>query len=485
MPRLIVKFRYWENASCRHPRSANYMKYIATREGVDKLDDAWRSRKATVQQTALIGKITKRFPKLKESDEYREYEKLPSRGSASELIGFALDEYPALLDNDKTYLDYMATRPRAEKLGMHGLFSDDGKTLDLAEESRKITTFNGRVHTLIISLSREDAENTGFNNAERWRAFMRVQKSELSKRYDIPMESLQWFGAFHNESYHPHIHVMLYSTDPSHKGYITQNGLENLKSALATDIFKCELSDIYKEQTKRRDELTAFVREETAELVMNINSGICTNPKLAQKMLELSEKIKGTTGKKVYGYMPPQVKNLINEITDMLTKDERIKRLYDLWYESKYQIMRSYTDHLPTQKPLSQEEAFKPIKNAILHEAMNLKAEIHASEESAEQSNYSDSNNTTGDDTSSHKNSGGADERKSSAPLSASTHKKQIPHSHKKVVAMSSVTRLLKDASRIFDDRINDELHAAPDDGIDSRLRREIEAKKKGQNLSM
>ena len=382
---IIVKWRYWKNNECKSARASNYLNYIGTREGVDKPDDSWMTKNATGKQKEIIASLLRDVPSVKSMDEYAAYEKCGTRGLASELIGNALDDHPSLLDR-KTYLDYIGTRPRVEKLGAHGLFSDDGKSLIMSEERERINNFDGRINTLIISLSRDDAEACGFNNAERWRAFMRTQKTELSKRFGIPLDSLQWYGAFHNESYHPHIHVMLYSTDPRYPGYISEQGLENLKSTLATEIFKNELTEIYREQTKRRDELTHVARDEVAELVMSLQSGVERNPKLIKLLTELSEKLRDVDGKKVYGYLPPKLKELVNEMTDMLTEDERIKRLYDLWYESKYAILRTYTTHLPDQLPLSQEPAFKPIKNSIIKEALRIGSDLHDTQENSNDS---------------------------------------------------------------------------------------------------
>ena len=452
MPRLIVKFQYWQNGRSRNARASNYMNYIATREGVDRMDDAWKAKKATAKQKKLIDALVRKHSEIARTEEYRKYSSAPCRGNASALVDGLLDEVPEFFDDNRTYLAYMATRPRAERLGMHGLFSDDGQTLDLAEECNKLRAFDGRVHTLIVSLKREDAENTGFNCAERWRAFLRTQKLELAKRYDIPAEQLRWFGAFHDESYHPHVHLMLYSADPRHPGFISRKGLESLKSAFATEIFKVELTEIYQEQTKQRDELIWLAREEAFGLVMEINDGENHNRELEEKMRELAEKLKSVRGRKQYGYMPPEIKNLIDGITDGLCEDERIKRLYDLWYESKYRIMRSYTDRMPTQKPLSQENAFKPIRNAILQEALHIREEMRACEEAQTQ------------------NDG----------------RREIERERydAEVIANAAVD-LLRSVSMIFEDRIDEELRVPQKDVLDSKMRREQWAKEHGVNLRM
>lgn len=442
---LVIKWRYWNNAKCKEGRTSNYLNYIGTRDGVEKLDDSWRNRNVTVKQIELIKSILKDVPGIKESDEYQTYVTYSTRGKAQDLISTALDDYPKLLDN-KTYLDYIGTRPRVEKFSNNGLFSDDGETLVMSQERENLNKFDGRVNTLVISLSREDAESTGFNCAERWRSFIRTQKFELAKQFDIPPKNLKWYGAFHNEPTHPHVHVLLYSTDPDHKGYITKRGLENIKSSFATEIFRHELDSIYKEQTKQRNELTKIAREEIKDLVESIQNGSCDNQKLINMMRELAVNIQSIKGKKVYAFLPKELKVLVNDITDTITEDENIKRLYDLWYESRYAILKSYTKHLPPQKPLSQEETFKPIRNTVIREALKLTASVQQSEVQDAVSPLVDLENNF--------------------PIMA-------------------ITRVMKDASRIIEEKINGQFAMHPELEVDSKLHREIEAKKHGVQIRM
>ena len=440
---LVVKWRYWNNSKSRAERSGNYLNYIGMREGVEKFDDTWSSKSVTEKQQKLIGQIIKDVPSVADTEEYLIYLAHPTCGTAHDVISSALDDHPRLLDK-KTYLDYIGTRPRAERTGKHGLFSDDGTVIDLDTERDKLNAFTGNVHTLIISLSREDAEATGFNCAARYRSFLRSQKEELAKQFDIPAESFHWFGAFHNESSHPHIHVLLYSSDSDFPGYLKKSGLERIKQSFAREIFRNELDSIYETQKKQRDELTVIARDEIAELVMSIRSNACNDPNLMRMMTELSEKLKTVSGKKVYGYLPPEMKTLVDQITDELCKDERLKRLYDLWYESRYAVLRKYTMHLPDKKPLSQEETFKPIRNAVIREAEKLADDSYENMKSKNIGNYSKSN--------------------------------AVAH---------AAARVLINAGQILEDRIEEQLDRHPELAVDSRLRREIEAKRRGENLVM
>lgn len=113
----------------------------------------------------------------------------------------------------KTYADYITTRPRAERFGSHGLFTDDGVPVKLSEVSENLNEYGDNVWTIVISLRRKDAERLGYNIGERWRDMLRTQTEALAKNFKIPMEGLKWYAAFHNESHHPHVHLMVYTSE--------------------------------------------------------------------------------------------------------------------------------------------------------------------------------------------------------------------------------------------------------------------------------
>ena len=80
-------------------------------------------------------------------------------------------------------------------------------------------------------------------------------------------------------------------------------------------------------------------------------------------------------GKKVYGYLRPELKSLVNQIVDELARDERIAQLYDLWYQDK-QAARNVYDERPIERvPLSENPDFKPIRNAVVQAAVELDVE--------------------------------------------------------------------------------------------------------------
>lgn len=394
MAKLITKFKYLKP----HDRKSvgGYAKYIATREGVDKIDQSFKLAPTSAKQKKLIKQILEDFPDSKNSLEYEDYLKESNVGNASEFITRTIEENAYEVMQTKTYADYISTRPRVQRFGTHGLFTDDGVQIKLNEVSENLNQYGGNVWTIIISLRREDAERLSFNTGERWRDMLRSQTSLISENFHIPMQNLKWYAAFHNESHHPHVHLMVYSTEEK-QAYLSKEGVMKLRSSFAKDIFAQDLLCVYEKQNQYRDELKVNSREVIAEIISKINSGIYDNPKLEEMLLHLADRLSRTSGKKVYGYLKADVKSIIDSIVDELASNERISTLYDLWYEQRESVIKTYTDELPERIPLSQNKEFKSIKNAVIQEAMNIVTDriIMADyEENADEQSESDSDSS-------------------------------------------------------------------------------------------
>ena len=476
MPRVIVKCRYYNSERSVYS-AGGYLEYIGTREGVEKLGDAWKTAKATKNQVDFINAIVQKKSAITRTDENKNFLASQTRGNASELISSIIENNPELL-SDKTYLDYMATRPRVEKIeGTHGLFSDSDKVINLTEASKRVTEHKDNVYTVIVSLKRNDAEQLEYNTAERWRDLVRAHIDEIAEQHQIPLRDLEWYGAFHNESNHPHIHLLLYSRNEQEKGYITKTGIDNLRRMFGTAIFADEIHQLYDEQTERRNKLNSESIDEFNELCMLVEQGLCTNPKIVKMVTELSDRLKTIKGKKQYGYLPKSVTAMVDGIVDELEEDERIKRLYDLWYECKCLIYQTYTDVPPKRLPLSQENAFKPIRNAVIKRASELAFGL-AYDEPIPQENPHTSDTST---TTSGTQAGGNTTSSTSTNTASST---QPTSNQYKPQILTNVTRLGKDIADTFRDRYQ-EMVDNPVITVDSKLKREIEAKKKGQRLSM
>ena len=261
-----------------------------------------------------------------------------------------------------------------EKQGSHGLFSHAGEPISLGKVAQEVDAHRGNIWTAIYSLRREDAQRLGYDSASRWRDLLRAQAGKLAEGLKIAPSHLKWYAAFHNEGHHPHVHLISYSTKPG-EWFLTKQVMDKIRSALAQEIFRQDLVSVYQRQTAHRDELRRASREKVSGLVEQINRGGCENPQVEQLLRELANRLSKVKGKKVYGYLRPDLKALVNQIVDELAKDERIAQLYDLWYQDK-QAARNVYDERPIERvPLSENPDFKPIRNAVVQAAVELDVE--------------------------------------------------------------------------------------------------------------
>ena len=373
MARLILHARYFApNAKKREGRLSYLVKYYGTREGVEKPQaETWKQNPATEKQREMIERMLDDIPELKETHEWEDYVKEPNQGNASEVITWAAERQMQTGRPD-IYLKYIAERPRVEKIGDHGLFSQTDDVIDLNEVAKTISTHPGNVWTLVFSLRREDAERLSYNNAAAWTTLCRAKSAEVAKAMKIPYEDFHWYAAFHNESHHPHIHMVAYST--GREGHLTRYGIDDIKSQFAATIFEMDLTAIYEQQTQYRNELRQMARDYMQKLH--------DLPQVAaelQHLIPILEEIHRRLppkGKIKYGYMPKDVKNLVDEAVNRLEKHPKVTELYDLWYRQKCAIIATYTTNFPPKQPLSENETFRDIKNAVLQAAKEMGEEL-------------------------------------------------------------------------------------------------------------
>lgn len=367
MARLIVKSPYLKPGGKKSP--GGYAKYIATREGVVMAEDTSRHLPATDIQKKQISKLLKEYPDSKNSFEYADYRDNPTRGNADYLLQSIAETY-GLPERD-VYLRYISERPGVEKMGSHGLFTDEGVPIVLSQVMEEMNTTQSNIWTHIISLRREDAERLGYNNPEVWMHLLRSQRSNIAQQMKIAPENFRWYAAFHNEGHHPHVHMMAYSIKPE-EAYLTPKGIENIKSSLAKEIFQQDLLQIYQRQTEIRDDLREQSRKRLYEIVREINQGGFDNPEMQLLFVRLSDRLAKHKGKTSYGYLQAGTKKIVDEIVRGLSSDPRIREMYDLWYEMKEDVLRTYTDTFPDRVPLEQNTEFKPIRNAVIQQALQL-----------------------------------------------------------------------------------------------------------------
>lgn len=295
MARLILKSPYLK---CDGSRSVSgYLRYIGTRERVELLPD---DRPPTRKQEQLVRKLTKDFPEAKELGEYLDYDSKPTKAIASAFITRALEESWAQVQQSEGYMKYIATRPRAERLGDHGLFGDEDG-VDLEQAMRELDQYTGNVWTHILSLKREDAARLGYDNAKAWMNLLRANRNDIAAAMNIPPNHFRWYAAYHDEGEHPHVHMMVWSTVPG-EAYLTREGIRKIKSNLTNQIFKQEMLHTYERKSQSRDELVREARRAIRRLTREMVQSICSLPEIEQKMEQLAGQLETVKGKKSHGF---------------------------------------------------------------------------------------------------------------------------------------------------------------------------------------
>ena len=366
MARLIVKSPY---IKCGGGQSAgSYLRYIATRERVEIVPD---DRPPTRKQEQLIQKVIKDFPDTKEFLEYDDYITSSTKANASSFITLALEQNWNQVQSTEGYAKYIATRPRAERLGSHGLFGDaDHVSLDAAME--ELEHYTGNVWTHIISLKREDAARLGYDNAASWRTLLRAHRNDIAAAMNIPPEDFRWYAAFHDEGGHPHVHMMAWSAKQK-QAYLDRDGIRQIKSVLTNQIFQQELLHLYEEKSVFRDELVRQTRQTMLELSQHMREGLCICPAAEKKLWELSQKLNDVQGKKAYGYLPKSLKQIVDETVDAMAKLPSVNECYQKWWELQCQVNNYYSGQQRQRPPLSQQKEFRQIKNAVIKEAEHIR----------------------------------------------------------------------------------------------------------------
>lgn len=369
MAKLIVKSPYIKCTGSGDAAGAGgYLHYIGTREHVQKLND---DRPPTRKQEQLIAKLMKDFPGVKELEEYSDYEERKTKVTASALITMALEENWSAVNQMDGYMNYIATRPRAQRLGSHGLFGDEDG-IDLKEAMAELNSYTGNVWTHIISLRREDAARLGYDSAQAWRNLIRARRNDIAAAMKIPPKDFRWYAAFHDEGEHPHIHMMAWSAKPG-QAYLSREGIRQIKSALMNDIFKQELLHVYEQKSASRDELVRQARREMLELVRTMQTGLCDHPEVEALLLQLAQGLETVRGKKSYGYLPKPLKALTDQIVDQMERIPAVAQCYEKWLELQGQVDSYYGGDELKRLKLSQQKEFRAIKNAVIQEAERIR----------------------------------------------------------------------------------------------------------------
>lgn len=317
MPKIIVTSRYIKPNA--HKRFGNYIKYIATREGVEK--------------------------------------PVPKQENNCQL-------------DRQIFMNYLDSRPNS-----HGLFSEKDNSIVLDKAAKEVANHKGALWTHIVSLKRTDAERMGFVDLEHWQDLVRRHISDIAAAQKIKFDNFRWYAAFHNKETNPHVHIVTYSVDPK-EGYLTKEGIEKIRSAFANDIYRDELQNLYQQQTIVRNKLRSEAKNVMAEMLSELQSSSEFDPLLEQLILRLQAQLKNSKGKKVYGYLQPNVKKTVDQIVAELAKNPVLKKMYYEWCSLEKQKYETYTSAVQKFPTLEENKVFKPIKNAVINAVSNMELSI-------------------------------------------------------------------------------------------------------------
>jgi hypothetical protein len=370
MPKIIFTSRYIKGGG----HGGSVVKYIATRAGVETPVVVNGERPATQNQRRLIDEVVRAVPEVTELFEYEDYAAAPSVSNASALIGVAFEQNPELWDSVRNFVEYIARRPGAQKseLSGHGLWNGSDDRIVLARAVEEVTNHKGNLWTHVVSLRREDAERMGYASLDAWRALVLEQLPVISDAMKIPMENLSWYAAYHDKDSNPHIHLLVYSDNPK-QGYLTEPGIEKMRSSFARSIYKDEFMHIYERKDLARRQLNEFAGERLKALAEMISGD---TPDITQKLHALGIELRQSKGKKQYGYLKPALKQRVDEIVRLLAADPRIDEMYRHWCELSDDVKRIYTSRLEAPPPLEHEQTFRTIKNMVVRQAI-VAAELH------------------------------------------------------------------------------------------------------------
>ena len=372
MAKIIVSCRFQKSAK----DMADLIRYMATREGVEKLPNTEKFRIANRIQHDLILSVVKHFPQSKKFLEYDDYYAMPTRENASEFLNAVAERYADRADELKGLVSYISNRPGVEKLGSHGLFTQFDMPIDLDTVAERVANHDGVIWTEVISLRREDAERLHFNNAEAWKNLVRRNMNEIAKAHRIKVEDLEWYGAFHNTTHHPHIHLVIFSK--GQEGFLSEKGIKELRRAFGQDIFRDEQYKLATIETGYRNEL----KDNLAELLQQIQmrQSLPNADYYLFLLRKIKDELQQQKGKKLYGYLPRKLKRLVDFALHEFAKDSELAEIYSKWNEVNREKLSLYYDTKDKPDvPIEKNPELRSLKNLLIRTAlgMNFNAQMN------------------------------------------------------------------------------------------------------------
>jgi hypothetical protein len=308
------------------------------------------------------------------------------------------------------HIRYIATRPGASKNeGMrHGLF---GKLVpgdlvefeswqEVAKEVRELSYKKVNIFRSVISFTPQTAEELGLNDHNSWEEYIEKHIGVLAQKNGISQKNLAWACAHHNESSHPHIHIVFWDKNQkTMKNFVKPQIADSIRIQLIKETFserieaylakkdqnKNELKVITDELVKEFDDYmkTIYPKEykRLKEMVGDIDaddlSGIPINQlleginisTLSIRLFQLKEKMP-KKGRLYYQLLPDKVKQEVDRLIVDFKKDiPHIQALVDEYAEVKANLAMFYDtdpENITKHREKAVSEMDKLIANKLL-----------------------------------------------------------------------------------------------------------------------
>ena len=353
MAKIIVSCRFQKSAK----DTADLIRYMATREGVEKLPSGQKYNIASLKQHDLILSVVKQFPESKKFLEYDDYYAMPTRENANEFLDAVAERYADRADELKGLVNYISNRPGVEKLDSHGLFSQFDMPIALDTVAERVANHEGVIWTEVVSLRREDAERLHFNNAEAWKNLVRRNMNEIAQAHRIKIEDLEWYGAFHNTTHHPHIHLVIFSK--GQEGFLSEKGIKELRRAFGQDIF--------------RDEQYKLATIETLLQQIQMRQSLPNADYYLFLLRKIKDELQQQKGKKLYGYLPRKLKKLVDFALHEFAKESDLAEIYSKWNEVNREKLSLYYDTKDKPDvPVEKNPELRSLKNMLIRTVLSM-----------------------------------------------------------------------------------------------------------------
>lgn len=365
MAKIIVSCRFQKSAK----DMADLIRYMATREGVEKLPDTKKYNIASSKQDDLILSVVKHFPQSKKFLEYEDYYAMPTRENANEFLNAVAERYADRADELKVLVSYISNRPGVEKIGSHGLFTQFDMPIDIDTVAERVANHDGIIWTEVVSLRREDAERLHFNNAEAWKNLVRRNINEIAKAHRIKIEDIEWYGAFHNTTHHPHIHLIILSK--GQEGFLSEKGIKEMRRAFGQDIFCDEQYKLATIETGYRNHL----KEQLADLLQQLQTrqSVPNADYYLFLLRKIRDEVQQQKGKKLYGYLPRKTKKLVDFALHEFAKDGDLSEIYSKWNEVNREKLSLYYDTKDKPDvPIEKNTELRSLKNLLIRTALSM-----------------------------------------------------------------------------------------------------------------